>query len=57
MLKNVNGLPNDMQKVFTQLNIFYKYKGLGAYDTDPSALATQYLQAMYQMKVAAFNKE
>lgn len=57
MLKNVNGLPNDMQKVFTQLNIFYKYKGLGAYDIDPSALATQYLQAMYQMKVAAFNKE
>lgn len=57
MLKNVNGLPSDMQKVFSQLQVFYKYKGLGAYNTDPSALASQYLQAMYQMKVASFNKE
>ena len=56
MLEKVNGLPNDMAQIFSQIQQFYKIKSAGLDEMDTSLLANQYLQTLYRIKVAAFNK-
>lgn len=55
MLKGINGLPNEMSSIVGNLISTFQMSNLTG--LDPGNLATQYLQNLYQIKVAAQNKE
>lgn len=55
MLKGINGLPNEMSSIVGNLVSTFQMSNLTG--IDPGNLATQYLQNLYQIKVAAQNKE
>lgn len=54
MLKDLNGLPNDMQAIQQALQNFYIDKSTGF---NTSNIATKYLQILTSMKTANFNKQ
>lgn len=55
MMKDIDGLPNEMNNIVTNLmNTFQLSNLTGA---DPGDLATTYLQNLYQIKIAAQNKK
>ena len=55
MLKDIDGLPSDMEALYKRLNVFYRDQELGLVDT--KSLSTQYLRAIQQIKTAKYNKE
>lgn len=55
MLKGINGLPNEMSSIVGNLVSTFQMSNLTG--LDPGNLATQYLQNLYQIKVAAQNKD
>ena len=55
MIKDIDGLPSDMQALYKQLSNFYTMQDYGILNT--SSLSTQYLKALQQIKTAKFNKE
>lgn len=54
MLKNVDGLPNEMSAIVSDLISTFKLNSLTGIDT--GSLATTYLQNLYKIKVATQNK-
>ena len=54
MLKDLNGLPSDNQALLSTLQNFYIDQQYGAINT--SSIASRYLQALSQMKIAQFNR-
>lgn len=54
MIKDVNGLPNEMMELVTNLMDTFRLSNLTG--VDPSNLATTYLQNLYQVKIASQNK-
>lgn len=56
MLGKINGLPSDMQQIFSAVQQFYSMKTLGV-DSDPGLIATRYIQTMSKVKEAYFNKQ
>lgn len=55
MLKDIDGLPNEMGSIVTSLMNTFQLSNLTG--VDPGSLATTYLQNLYQIKVAAQNKK
>lgn len=55
MLKEINGLPNEMNEIVSNLTTTLRLRSLEGYSTED--LATTYLKNLYQIKVAAQNKE
>lgn len=55
MLKNIDGLPNEMSAIVTDLMNTFQLSNLTG--VDPGNLATTYLQNLYQVKIAAQNKK
>ena len=55
MIKDIDGLPNDMREVVGNLINTFQMSNLTG--IDPGNLATQYLQNLYQIRIAAQNKE
>lgn len=57
LLKDVNGLPNDMQYLIRQIQNMYKSASLfGTNEFNNSTLANLYAQNIYKIKVANFNR-
>lgn len=54
LLKDIDGLPNDMNAVVGYLQRFYTAT---SGETDPAMLAAQYTRAIQQIKTANFNKK
>lgn len=54
MLGKIDGLPNDMSKVYDMMSTFYREQELGI---STSSLSTTYLRALQYLKTAKFNKE
>lgn len=54
MLGKIDGLPNDMNKVYDMMSTFYREQELGI---STSSLSTTYLRALQYLKTAKFNKE
>ena len=54
MLKEVNGLPNDMNAIVSNLISTFQMSNLTGINTEN--LATTYLQSLMQIKVATDNK-
>lgn len=59
MVGKIDGLPNDMNNLINKLDKFYKLKNLFGDDgsIDTGGLSNEYLRALYEVKVAAFNKK
>ena len=55
MIKDIDGLPNDMQSIVGNLLTTFQWNNLTG--TSTSDLATTYLQNIYQIKLAKQNKE
>lgn len=55
MLKDIDGLPNEMSGIVGNLISTFQMSNLTG--IDPGNLATQYLQNLYQIKIAAQNKK
>ena len=55
MIKDIDGLPNEMKDIVGRLMTSFQMSNLT--EIDSTNLATQYLQNLYQIKVAAQNKE
>lgn len=55
MIKDIDGLPNDMQSIVGNLLTTFQWNNLTG--TNTSSLATTYLQNIYQIKLAKQNKE
>ena len=55
MLKNINGLPNDMSVIVKDLTNMFQLRNLTGVDT--GNLSTLYLQNLYQVKIANQNYE
>lgn len=55
MLKDIDGLPNEMNAIVTSLIDTFRLSNLTG--SDPGNLATTYLQNLYQVKIAAQNKK
>lgn len=55
MLGQVDGLPSDIQAIFGNIRQLYELPGIGGMGA--SNLQGQYLQALQQVKIAAFNKK
>lgn len=55
MLKDIDGLPNEMNAIVTNLMNTFQLSALTG--ADPGDLATTYLQNLYQVKIASQNKD
>lgn len=55
MMKDIDGLPNEMNSIITNLMNTFQLSNLTG--VDPGNLATTYLQNLYQIKIAAQNKK
>lgn len=55
MMKDIDGLPNEMNNIITNLMNTFQLSNLTG--VDPGNLATTYLQNLYQIKIAAQNKK
>lgn len=55
MLKDIDGLPNEMQKIITKLTNTFRLSNLTGIDTGD--LATTYLQSLYEIRQAVNNKK
>lgn len=55
MMKDIDGLPNEMSNIVTNLMNTFQLSNLTG--IDPGDLATTYLQNLYQIKIAAQNKK
>lgn len=55
MLKDIDGLPNEMSAIVYNLMDTFRLSNLTG--ADPSSLATTYLENLYQVKIAAQNKQ
>ena len=55
MLKDIDGLPNEMLDIVSDLMATFQLKNLTGIDTDD--LATNYLSSLYKIRVAAQNKK
>lgn len=55
MLKDIDGLPNEMNAIVTNLMNTFQLSALT--EADPGDLATTYLQNLYQVKIASQNKD
>lgn len=55
MLKDIDGLPNDMQQITSNLLSTFELSNLTGLDS--SSLATKYLSSLYKIKQAKFNKD
>lgn len=55
MMKDIDGLPNEMSNIVTNLMNTFQLSNLTG--VDPGDLATTYLQNLYQIKIAAQNKK
>lgn len=55
MIKDVNGLPNEMQQIIASLKNTMSMSSLVSLDS--SQLSNQYLNALYKLKIANQNKE
>lgn len=55
MIKDINGLPNEMMSLVTSLTDTFRMSNLTG--IDPSSLTTTYLQSLYQVKLFSQNKE
>lgn len=55
MLKDIDGLPNEMNAIVNNLMDIFRMSNLTG--VDPESLATTYLQNLYQIKIAAQNKK
>jgi hypothetical protein len=53
MLKDVNGLPNDMNTIVNSLYTSFRNAELGG--TDTNSIATTYLRALSKLNTAKFN--
>lgn len=54
MIKEIDGLPNEMMQLVTNLMDTFRLSNLTG--ADPKSLATTYLQSLYQVKIASQNK-
>ena len=54
MIKEIDGLPNEMMSLVTNLMDTFRLSNLTG--IDPGSLATTYLQNLYQVKIASQNK-
>lgn len=58
LLKDIDGLPNEMQQLVTSIQRMYSQVSLfGNDDIDTSSLANMYMQNLYKLKHANFNKK
>lgn len=55
MLKDIDGLPNDMRNIVSELMATFQLKNLTGIDIDD--LANTYLSSLYKIRVAAQNKK
>lgn len=55
MLKDLDGLPNEMEAIAKELSTMMRYESLTGIDS--STLSSQYISNLYQVKHAKFNKE
>lgn len=55
MMKDIDGLPNEMNNIVTNLMNTFQLSNLTG--VDPGNLATTYLQNLYQIKIATQNKK
>lgn len=55
MLKDIDGLPNDMQQITSNLLSTFELSNLTGLDS--GSLATKYLSSLYKIKQAKFNKD
>lgn len=56
LLKDIDGLPSDMQELYRDLTRFYQLGGEDG-DLNTGSLSTQYIKALQKIKNAKFNKE
>jgi hypothetical protein len=55
MLKDIDGLPNEMGELITNLTNTFRLSNLTGIDTGD--LATTYLSSLYKIRIAAQNKK
>jgi hypothetical protein len=55
MLKDIDGLPNEMSSIVGSLINLFRFNSLTG--VDPGDLATIYLSNLYKVKVASDNKK
>ena len=57
MLKEIDGLPNDMQIVISNIQNMYQLQSLVPNSSTNKSLVNMYLGALYKTKVAGYNKK